>query len=195
MKTIVRHYSTIASTLALAIALTGAGAWAAGKITSEDIKNGTIRKVDLRKNAVTPQKVKFPRARAIQGAGASAAAAATVADTFEPVAQMGTYKKLDAGSVLQVTWSGTADSGDLACIFQLRVDGQPPAGGGGEVYLRSGATLSVSVQALFSGLGAGEHSVEIYARMPDFSGTEYPCTVNPPAAQIEQTVNAAELVQ
>jgi hypothetical protein len=195
MKQLTRHYANIASTVALVIALTVGGAYAAGKITSKDIQNGTIRKVDLRKNAVTPKKVKFPKARAVNPA-ASSAASPRMTRQFERVATLGTYDKLDGSAVLQVTWAAVVHS-NASCIFQLRVDGDPPPQGGGEAFYFDGTPGMISTQALFPGLARGEHVVEVYARvtLPVFEDPTSYCTVGHPSAPLAQTVNAAELVQ
>jgi hypothetical protein len=110
---------------------------------------------------------------------------------------MGTYMKGTADSTLQVTWTGTATAGFSPCVFQLRVDGKPPTGGGGEIFIpNGGSSFSVSDQGLFSGLPAGQQEVEIFARIPAvYGGADYPCTVGGDTGDIAQTVNAAELVQ
>lgn len=183
-------YATIASTLALLVALTGVGAVAAGKlnlISGKQIKNNSIR----------AKKVKFPKATPVRPGGARASrviAQKSVSDQYEQVAVMGTYAKRDPTSVLQLTWTGTARADFSPCIFQLRVDGQPPIGGGGEVYVQNSNTVSVSAQGLFTALSPGPHEVAVYARLP-VAGGSHPCTVGPEHAQIAQTVNAAELIQ
>jgi hypothetical protein len=183
---IAKHYPTIASTLALVIALTGAGAYAAKHLISgKQIKN----------NSIKPSKVKFPAARQVKPGAAKAGSVAhtSVGTSYQQVFVAGTYQKGTDASVLQITWTGTAGAGFSPCVFQLRVDGQPPAGGGGEVYVQNSNTVSVSNQALFSGLKTGSHEVAIFARA--INGGDYPCTVGGDPGGIAQTVNAAELVQ
>ena len=51
------RYAVITSTLALVIALGGGAAVAAGLITSKDIKDGGVKRVDLHSNAVNSKKV------------------------------------------------------------------------------------------------------------------------------------------
>jgi hypothetical protein len=186
MKSALRHYPTIASTLALVIALTMGGAWAASHLISgKQIKN----------NSIKAKKVKFPRARPLgPPAHAAAKAHASVSDQYSQVADLGSYSKSDPTSVLQVTWTGPVSTDFDPCVFQLRVDGQPPAGGGGgEVLVQNSTTLSISDQALFSGLGVGNHEVSVWARIRDV-GPNYPCTVGGTNPSVPQTANAVELV-
>ncbi len=196
MRKIIRHYPTIASSIALVVALTTAGAYAGGLITSKDIQNRTIRQADLRKNAVTPKKVQFPMATRV-GPRSRAAAESRVAvgDTPQEVAVLGTYTKGDANSVLQVTWIGTVGNFDLGvCVMQLRVDDQPPVGGGAEIYVASGAPLNISVQGLFAGLSKGDHEISVWGRRVQSPAPTANCIVNPPETTIPSTVNVAELV-
>jgi hypothetical protein len=51
------HYAAVASTLALVIALGGGTAYAAGLITSKDIKDGGIKRVDVANGAINSAKV------------------------------------------------------------------------------------------------------------------------------------------
>ena len=51
------RYAAVTSTLALVVALGGGTAYAAALITSKDIKDGAVRRVDLAKNAVDSRKV------------------------------------------------------------------------------------------------------------------------------------------
>jgi hypothetical protein len=56
-------YANVTSTLALVVALGGTSAYAAGKITSTDIKDGTIKAVDLADGAVTSAKIRDANVR------------------------------------------------------------------------------------------------------------------------------------
>jgi len=216
-----RHYSDVVATLALVVALTMGGAVAAGKltITSKDIKNGSVKTQDIAKNGVraadikngavksadigtaqvtsadigtgqvTPQDVTMPPPEQLQRS-ASEPAVGSVAEGFELVASMGAYEKVDPGSALEVTWTGTAEAGMSPCVFQLRVDGAPT--GGGEVYV-GGMTMSVSASALFEGLPAGAHQIQIWARSVG-AGGRVPCTVGPASAGISQAFVITEQV-
>lgn len=180
------RYANTVSTVALVVALTGTAAVAK--------HGGLIGTRDIRKNAVTPAKVKFPRPQRVSGPARARVAAYGMTGDFQPLEEIGTYVKV-AGTDLQVTWSGTARSLAYAggCIFQLRVKGQPPAGGGGEAYVNQG-TESVSVQGIFPGLPEGEYPVEIWARVEHpYDPARDSCELG--GAGIAQTVNALEVVR
>src|SRR5829696_8926620 len=67
-------YANVVATLALFVALGGTG-YAAAKVTSGDIKNRTIKRVDIRKNTLTGTEIResrlrrVPRARRADNAG------------------------------------------------------------------------------------------------------------------------------
>jgi hypothetical protein len=56
-------YANVTSTIALVVALGGTSAYAAGKITSADIKDGTIKAADLADGAVTSAKIRDANVR------------------------------------------------------------------------------------------------------------------------------------
>lgn len=216
-----KHYPTVVSTLALVVALTMSGAYAIDKIGSKQIQNGSIRTADLHKGAVksakigtgavrsadigndavqtadigtgqvTPQDVTMPPPAQLQSNGASMS---EVGNDFTLVSSVGTYAKMDSASVLELNWTGTAHFvfGGSGCLFQLRIDGQPSASGGGTVFVRD--MESVSVTALFTGLATGAHTIEVWARQtpqgPGMSG----CTFGPANAGISQTFVVSEQV-
>jgi hypothetical protein len=64
-------YANVTSTIALVIALGGTSAYAAGKITSADIKDGTIKAADLAKGAVTSAKIRDGNVRTPDIAGSA----------------------------------------------------------------------------------------------------------------------------
>jgi hypothetical protein len=51
------HYAALTSTIALVIALGGGTAYAAGLITSKDIKDGGVKRVDVANGAINSAKV------------------------------------------------------------------------------------------------------------------------------------------
>jgi hypothetical protein len=108
-------------------------------------------------------------------------ATAEVGTEFERVASVGTYSKVAPSSDLEVTWTGTAKAPNVNCVFQLRVDGQPSAENAGLVFVEMGSAASVSATALFTGLSAGTHAVEVWAHSP---GAPFPCTIGPAEAEI-----------
>lgn len=194
------NYSVIASTLALVVALTGTGALAAGLVGSKEIKNHSIKAKDLHRGAVitktikagavTPQSVNMPAPKQFAPA---ARASASADDPFQLAETAGTYDKLAPDSVLQVSWSGVLQAGFSPCIFELRVDGQPSANSGGDIYVLNSNTQSVSVTSLFPGLPPGQHTVQIYKRSAS-PGYEDQCVVSPADPGIPATVTAQEIV-
>lgn len=220
------NYAAIVSTLALVVALTTSGAYAASQLTGGQIKNGTITAADLDKNAVhsrdiAPNAIKGSdvHRNAIQssdiGAGQVTAedvtlpapaqlknSATAVIDSpttdFQRIYVGGTYDKQDASSALEIDWTGSVfgeNAGEASgCIFQLRVDGQPAAGGGGEAF--GTRLIAVSASAVFSGLAAGPHQIEIWARviLPGQLDEGNECVVGPEEAGIAQTFVVTELV-
>lgn len=191
MKRVVQHLPIVISCLALGIALVGVGptlAKRAGLISGKQIKN----------NSIKAKKVKFPRAQRVRPGGARAAkviAHTSVGEQYQAVSVMGTYDKADATSTLQITWTGPAQSyAPGGCVFQLRVDGQPPSEGGSEYFI-AGGNANITTQALFPGIATGTHEIEVFAKSVNSGGADYPCVVGPPEVPIPQTVNAVELVQ
>lgn len=156
-------------------------------------KQHLINGKQIKKGTVTGKQVKFPKARAIAGASAASARAhASVADQFTAVAAVGTYTKQDAQAVLRVDWTGAVGAGVSPCLFQLRINGQP--GQGGEMYVTGGREWQ-NTSALFSDLPAGDYRVEIWARLTQFAGQDYPCTVDPSSDAPRPTAVATEEVR
>jgi hypothetical protein len=121
--------------------------------------------------------------------------------TFEKVADVCTATKVEATSVLEVSWEGTAEGrnqGEASgCVFQVRVNGQPSPQGGGETFVKG--LGSASAGALFPGLPAGAVTVEVWARLVNPSsgmGPQYDqCTLGPAGAGgLAQTVDVSEAV-
>jgi len=161
----------------------------AGQVDSEAIGNGDVSSADIGNGQVKPDDVTMPPPAQLEAPGVATASAP---DAFVPVDLAGTYAKQDGSSVLEVSWTGTAQTDFSACIFQLRVDGSPSADAGGQIYLASGTTLSVSASALFEGFSAGPHQIEVWAKsvLPG----AYPCTVGPAFAELPQTFVISEHV-
>lgn len=163
----------------------------ANAVTSEQIGNGDIKSADIGNGEVTPEDITVPAPQQF----VIGSATAQVDENPAKVADVGTYDKQDPTSVLSVTWTGTALAPRQACIFQLRVDGQPAPNGAGLVFANAGefATVNVSSTALFSGLGEGPHAVELWARAitGGAPGTD-PCIIGPAEAGIPQTFVVSE---
>jgi hypothetical protein len=161
-----------------------------GAVTSEQIGNGDVKSQDIGDGEVKPEDITEPAPQQFVIGSATAA----VAGEFQKVTDVGTYSKQDPTSILSVTWTGTALAPRQACIFQIRVDGQPAANGAGLVFANSGEfqTVNVSSTALFVE-GAGSHSVEVWARAitGGLPGTD-PCVIGPAEAGIPQTFVVSE---
>lgn len=190
------HYSNAVATAALAVALTMGGAYAADRITSNEIATGAVKQSDIHRNAVTAKKAKFPVARSVGTSLETTGATVAEDGGFAPVAQLGTGGVPTGGTKIQVTWAGTgrADTYGGPCVFQLRVDGAPSASGGGEA-LAGQQVESVSATALFDGLSSGDHAIEIWARAvnpyPHPEGDR--CVVG--GAGVAQTLTVVPLVE
>lgn len=223
MKLQVRASLAIA-VIALVAALSGVGGVYAGTvlITGKQIKNGSLTTQDYRKNSVRPSDVQNNSIAApdLTNEGVTSADIGTnqvtPSDVEAPDPQLGTevgassgqlgeeftlldpvetYVKEDPTSVLEVTWSGSAEAGFLPCQFQLRVDGQAAAPGAGVVYVANGSVNgNVAVTADFFGLPAGAHEIAIYARSLGGGGGTSTCTVGPATAQLQQTFVTSEQV-
>ena len=221
-----RNYANVVATLALVVALTGVGAWAGtvlvgskqirngsiltqdirkgavktsdiggSAVTSPDIASGTVQGIDIGDGQVTPTDVTMPDPDQIQDA--DTAVGQVGPEAFALVDTVGSYAKEDPASILEVDWTGTANAPETSCVFQLRVDGQPSAGGGGLVYVANvGAesTTSISVAALFEGLPVGAHTIEVWARSKTSAGSTSPCIVGPAVAGLPQTFVVSEQV-
>lgn len=160
-------------------------------VQSTEIANGAVESQDIGAGQVTPQDAGFPEPEQ-QVEPAQDVAVAEVGSTPALVDDVGAYVKESAETDLSVTWTGTAGAGFSPCVFQLRVDGQPSGPEAGQVYVPNGSVQSVSATATFSGLEAGPHEVQVFARTT--TGASYPCTVGPAQAGIGQTFTYEELV-
>lgn len=183
-----------------------AGAGAAGIfVTGKQIKNGSITGKDLRRNAVGSKAISGGAVKSAEIGGGQVHAADIGADQvtaralslpspkqvvlgpsvgpvgpdFGPLVKVADYEKTSADSVLRVDWNGVASNGEQTnCIFQVRVNGQPPQGGGGEVFAL-GNPVNVSTSALFLSLAAGTVSVEVWAKYSAKLTGNPTCVLNP----------------
>jgi hypothetical protein len=222
------NYAAIMSTVAVVLALTSAGAVAAGVVvTSKTIKNGTVKSVDLQNGGVKSADLKNDSVSSAD-IGSDAVSSSDIAPgavesaalnlpapvqcqvagetkihptmAFAKVADVCTYAKGTAESILEVDWTGSVEGhnggGVSGCVFQIRVNGMPSAQGAGAVF---GDGLSpVSASVLFSGIQPGPLTVEIWARLaaqePGMGGDYDACTLGPAAASTAQTVTVGEQV-
>jgi hypothetical protein len=164
-----------------------------GQVGSADIGTGQVDSTDIGNGQVTPQDVTMPDPEQLKDTDI---ASITPTLNFALVDAVGSYTKEDPTSSLQVDWTGSVEGHNggnaSGCVFQLRVDGQPPQAGGGEVFGKG--VTSVAASALFPGLGTGSHQVEIWARMTIDTPADNSCTVGPATAGISQTIVVSEQV-
>jgi len=112
------------------------------------------------------------------------ASSTSVASSYSHLRDIGAFAKSAATTGLLLTWNTHIDAmGEPGtfCDFQIRVDGKPDQekdGGGGRavVYVppnSSGGSAPVTVAALFSHVGPGQHTVGVWLR-----GTSRECLEN-----------------
>lgn len=203
--------SLVISLFALAVALTGVGAAAAGIIvTSKQIQNGTIRSVDISRNGVRstdvangtidsvdvggneikPSDVEMPAPIEVTPDGVSG----PVTGAYSRLATVAVITKVQDASPLEITLGGAVAGGPgTNCAYQLRVNGAPALDGGGEAFSPTGA-VNVSAAASFRGVPAGQVAVEVWARATSAISPNPTCAVGPSDPGIETTVLVVEQV-
>lgn len=173
----------------------GSASIANGGVQSSDIGTGQVGSNEIANGQVTPQDVTMPEPAQFSRPAGQPASVEVTSPAYTLVAVMGTYVKQDSTSALEVSWTGTAEandpSGPNACVFQLRVDGL--ATDAGEVFVAHGGPIGVSATALFGGLPAGPHQVEVWARVVDYS-RPFTCTVGPLGSGVAQTTVVREQI-
>jgi cytoskeletal protein RodZ len=173
-----------------------------GGVQSADLQNGGVQSADIEDNGIHTQDIGTNQVQASdlelpdpQQTVEPGTASANVGDTFASIDLVETYVKEDPTSILEVTWTGSASAGFSPCQFQIRVDGQPAAGGAGALYVANGTTNgNVMISVDFMDLPAGPHEVSVYGRAVGAGESTFPCTVGPEAAQLQQTFVVAEQV-
>lgn len=117
---------------------------------------------------------------------------ATVGNAYELHRTIGSFVKVSDGTAILLDWNAHAGSSGGFCEFQLRIDGFNDNGSSSTAFENSGAAAvvyapneSLSVKGLFTGLEAGEHSVEIWLR-----GSAANCNLN--SGDFGQTVIVTE---
>lgn len=190
------RFSNIVSVIALVVALTSAGAVAktvllTGKqiknnsLTTLDIRNDTVSSADIGEGAVTPSDMTLPPPCELS---LPDNASAVVSDQFTKLGYVGNCVKEQPESLVNLTWSGVVESSSgVTCLYQLRINGQPSAVGGGEVFSQSGA-VNVSTSAIFSGIPTGPVPIEVWAKYTATAGLNEPtCKLGPPTQGIDST--------
>jgi hypothetical protein len=121
--------------------------------------------------------------------------------TFQLAKTVGTATKTRSSTTLRVTWEGSGAVPNGSCEYQIRVDGLkdngsssalPEDDSGGVALVTGGGSQSIHAMTLFEGLGAGPHTVSIWARALSQVGF---CFVGPqePDASRGQDVFVEEL--
>lgn len=163
-----------------------------GAVTSEQIGNGDIKSVDIGNGEVQPEDITEPAPQQF----VIGSATAQVDEQFAKVTDVGTYNKQDPTSILSVNWTGTTLAPTQSCVFQLRVDGQPAPNNAGLVFdaaVSFNSVTNVAANALFSGLGTGPHTIEVWAHaLTGGAPTTDPCIIGPAEAPIPQTFVVSE---
>lgn len=158
-----------------------------GQIQSDDIGSSQVQAADIGDDQVTARSLSLPApAQFVIGE-----VIGPVGPDFVPLATVGTYDKASAASLVRVEWSGVASSGEATnCIFQIRVNGMPPAGGGGEVF--AFFTENVSTSGIFPGIPSGLISVEVWARYSAKAGGPPSCVLSPAYPGLKSTFVVSE---
>jgi hypothetical protein len=92
--------------------------------------------------------------------------------TYTKVANMGTFTKQQAGSTIEVTFNGRVYVGTMTnaatgAVFELRVDDTATTNGRARANLKlaeagGDAGIQTSITGIFTGLGAGTHTVSMW---------------------------------
>jgi hypothetical protein len=133
-----RHlsYANVTATLALFVAL-GGGAYAVNKVGSSDIRNGSIRSIDVHRNTVRGKDVKektFDASQFAPLAGSEAGTCDPSPATFTECAGV-SLKLRERSRILAIGTGGEiSDGGPAKAACQMRIDGAatPLAAGPGE---------------------------------------------------------------
>jgi hypothetical protein len=217
--------SILLSVVALVAALGGvAGAGAAGVlIGSKQIKNGTVKSIDLRNNGVQSADltnggvssadlqdngVSSPdlapgsvEGEAIDVAGpvqCQVAGAVTIVPTleFQKVTDLCTYTKVEGVTPLEVDWTGSVEGrngGEAGGCTFQLRANDVPSAQGGGETFGKGLSPA-NAAAIFAGIPAGPVTVSVWAKISIDSPIGNSCTVGPEAAGIVQTVTVAEAI-
>jgi hypothetical protein len=118
---------------------------------------------------------------------------ATVGNAYELHRTIGSFVKVSDGTAILLDWNAHGSSSGGFCEFQLRIDGLNDNGSSSTAFENAGAGAVVfanqvhpiAVKGLFTGLAAGEHSVEIWLR-----GSATTCGLN--SGDFGQTIIVTE---
>jgi hypothetical protein len=110
---------------------------------------------------------------------------ASVTSTYKKLADIGTFDKLNSGTLVEVTYNGRLAIDNIVtgngALFELRVDDHATSIGRALTVVRSDEEgikgIPVSLFAVFNSLSTGEHTISIWVRVPIGSGTN--ARINP----------------
>lgn len=169
-------------------------------VTSAKIADGGVANADLADSSVTTAKISSSGAstnHVLQYTGSAVAwgyapgseirytvlnvncaSVASFTTTYVKVADIGSVNKLDASSRLEITFNGRIYAGSVTstgAVFELRVDNTATTNGRARANLKAaevgGAGVPVSIMGIFTGFGAGTHTVSIWVAASYGSGT------------------------
>ena len=162
-------------------------------VTSAKIADGTIATADLANGSVTSAKISGSGANAnnvLQYTGSSVvwdyapgsiinytflnvsfAQLANFTGTFQKIGNIGNVSKVDPGSRLEVSYYGrvyVVDVTSTGAYFEMRVDDVATTNGRANIHVKKSEIGSSGIPAfftaVFSGLGAGNHSISMWVR-------------------------------
>lgn len=165
-----------------------------------DIVDGSIGTVDLADNSVTTAKINpvgGSTNHVLYHTGSAAAwgyapgadiaftvlpvnctSVASFGTTYVKIADIGTVRKLDATSRLDITFNGRIYVKSIigtGALFELRVDNLATTNGRARANLKAAEVgtdgLPVSIIGIFTGFGAGNHTVSLWVAASSGSGT------------------------
>lgn len=176
-------------------------------VTGAKIADGTITNPDILDRSIAPSKISYAGATASdvllydgtsvawdKPAGVrlrttlinvTCAGASTFSATaYTKIGDLGTFTKSEANSIAEVTFEGRIGAASMTgtgAHFELRVDGNAPSLGRARAVLRSAEAgysgVPVSITGVFTGLAAGNHTVSMWVKASNGTGTD--ATVDP----------------
>ena len=101
---------------------------------------------------------------------------ASVTATYQKIGDMGTFTKNVANSLIELNVQTNlyiaSFAGATGAVYELRVDGVATSFGNATALLRTAGTFdAVTITGVFSGLSAGSHTVSLWAKAVNGTGT------------------------
>jgi hypothetical protein len=133
---------------------------------SSNAGNGKVLTSDAAGNATWQDA--STKVSAFQPVGCQSLANAT--GSFQKIANMGTFSKSVAGTLIELdlqtnVYAATLASGTNGIVYELRVDDNATTFGNATALIRNaGSYEPVTITGIFSGLDAGTHTVSLWAK-------------------------------